>query len=143
MYGRSAAAGGLINGPLAGRTILLVEDEPDLRDLLAETLTHHGANVCASATAEDALAALDGIAADALVADIGLPGIDGLELVRLLRARGERRGGKMPAVALTGYTRSEDRDEAIDAGFQRHLTKPIDGAQLVATLADLIRHSVR
>src|SRR5579859_3469732 len=139
MHGRSAAAGGSLGRPLAGVTILLVEDEPDLRELLTETLVHHGAKVCAAASAEEALHALDGIRADALVADIGLPGIDGVELVRILRARSLELGGAMPAVALTGYARPEDRDEVLDAGYHVHLTKPVDGSSLVAALNGLLR----
>ncbi len=146
MHGRSAA-GGSVDGLLAGTTILVVEDEPDLRELLAETFAHHGAHVCAAGTAEEALLALDGVKADVLVADIGLPGIDGIELIRLLRARAPHRGGSLPAVALTGYARPEDRNEVLEAGYQLHVTKPFDGARLVAAVVSLIvtrvGHSVR
>ena len=139
MQSRSAAAGDSVDRPLAGATILLVEDEPDLRELLSETLSHHGAKVCAAASAEEALSALDGIRADALVADIGLPGIDGIEMVRIVRQRSLDLGGAMPAIALTGYARPEDRDEVLDAGYHMHLTKPVDGTSLVTALSALLR----
>jgi CheY-like chemotaxis protein len=139
MQGKSAAAGGGVDRPLAGATILLVEDEPDLRELLTETLAHSGAKVCAAASAEEALSALDGIHADAMVADIGLPGIDGIEMVRIVRQRSLELGGAMPAIALTGYARAEDRDEVLDAGYHVHLTKPVDAASLVTALTGLLK----
>jgi CheY-like chemotaxis protein len=134
--GATAASGG--DHVLRGRTILLVEDEADLRELLCDTLTHHGARVCEAATAHDALAALDGIQADVLVSDIGLPDCDGIDFIRRLRSRGADGNGTIPAVALTGYAREEDKTRVLDAGYQMHVSKPIDLGQLVNVIVKLL-----
>jgi hypothetical protein len=123
-----------MDGRLRGVSILLVEDEADLRELLAETLAHHGADVRTASNAEEALQLLEQGGLDALVADIGLPGIDGLELVRLVRKRGD----ELPAVALTGYARPSDRAQVLSAGFQEHVTKPVDGARLVSAISGVL-----
>jgi CheY-like chemotaxis protein len=75
-----------------------------------------------------------------VVADIGMPGVDGYEFVRRLRALGAERGGRTPAVALTAYAAESDRVRALRTGFQAHLAKPVDPAALVGTLADLAAH---
>jgi CheY-like chemotaxis protein len=86
----------------------------------------------------DAMEALDRVLPDVLVSDIGVPGEDGYSLIRKIRARGAERGGNLPAAALTAYARSEDRIRALKAGFQTHLAKPVDPAELVATIAALV-----
>jgi CheY-like chemotaxis protein len=133
-----ACAGGEGERLLENRTILIVEDEDDLRELLADTFALHGARVCSAANAEDALAALDGVRADALISDIGLQGTDGLALIAKVRERDLERGGAVPAVALTGHTRDEDRERVLDAGYQLHVGKPIDLGQLVLAVARLL-----
>jgi CheY-like chemotaxis protein len=136
MSGKDALGGG-DEKLLAGLTILVVEDEDDLRELLQVSLSHHGADVRTAATAEHALLLdLDGI--HVLVADIGLPGIDGFDLLQRLR----RRNPSLPAVALTGFARDEDRAQALRAGYQLHVSKPIDGAALVEAIASLA-HSTK
>jgi len=122
---------------LAGLRVLLVDDEADTRDLLVTALEQCGAQVTAVANVPDALAALDRERPDVLISDIGVPGEDGYSLICKLRARSADQGGNLPAAALTAYARSEDRIRALSAGFQTHLAKPIDPAELVATIAAL------
>ena len=87
--------------------------------------------------AEAALAAISESRPDVLVSDIGMPGEDGYAFIRELRARPAERGGRVPAVAVTAYARPDDRRRALSAGFDAHLTKPIDEVELVAVIASL------
>jgi signal transduction histidine kinase len=130
---------GLVNDPdlLAGLRVLVLDDEADTRELLTTALEQHGARVAAVASVPEVLAAMDRESFDVLVSDIGVPGEDGYSLIRKVRARGAERGGNLPAAALTAYARTEDRVRALSAGFQMHLSKPIDPAELVATIASL------
>jgi CheY-like chemotaxis protein len=116
----------------------VVDDEADTRDLLKTALSQHGARVT---TAESASAALKKIwrrKPDLMISDIAMPGTDGYELMRRVRLLPEASGGKMPAVALTAYAREEDRKRALAAGYQMHLSKPIEIAELSATVAHLL-----
>ena len=122
---------------LAGLHVLVLDDEADTRELLATALEQHGAKVTSAGSAADALEALDQGSFQVLISDIGMPGEDGYSLIRKVRARGAERGGSLPAVALTAYARTEDRVRALSSGFQMHLSKPIDPAELVATIASL------
>jgi PAS domain S-box-containing protein len=126
-------------GSLEHVRVLLVDDDSDSRELLGMVLRHHGAEVCAAATAEAAVVAFRRHVPDVVVSDIGLPDADGYELIRRLRALDIPAGQAAVAVALTGWARSEDRDEALQAGFQAHVVKPIDPIELVALLARLVR----
>ena len=127
------------NPTLAGMNVLVVDDEPDARDLISRLLADRGARCVTTANAPDTIAALDaGGRFDVLVSDIGLPGTDGYALIRQIRCRDAHAGGTIPAIALTAYARAEDRAQAIQAGFQVHLTKPIEPAALVATIASLL-----
>jgi PAS domain S-box-containing protein len=121
---------------IRGLQILLVDDEADLREMLPAALESLGAHVTAAASAEEALAALESSPFDALVADIGMPEMDGYELIRRLRSRGGRAAG-LPAIALTAYAGEADRRRALDAGFQIHLAKPVEPHQLAVALASL------
>jgi CheY-like chemotaxis protein len=87
------------------------------------------------ASAKEALQWLDGQQADVLVTDIGLPGEDGYALVRQIRQREAAHGGFLPAIALTGFARAEDRTRILAAGFQGHVSKPLDPAELAAAIA--------
>jgi CheY-like chemotaxis protein len=91
-----------------------------------------------AASASEALAVLDEWPADVIVSDIGMPGMDGYELIREVRARGDQ-DRRILAVALTAYARGEDRRRAVSAGFNAHIAKPIDPGELVAVLAGLVR----
>ena len=122
---------------LSGLHVLVVDDEADTRELLITALEQCGARVTAVPSVPDALASFDRTPPDVLISDIGVPGEDGYSLIRKLRARGAEGGGNVPAAALTAYARSEDRIRALSAGFQAHLAKPIDPAELVATIAAL------
>jgi signal transduction histidine kinase len=122
---------------LKGVRVLVVEDEADTRDLIALSLRQCGAEVAPAGTAEEALAELDLQVPDVLVSDNGIPGEDGYDMIRKIRARPPGRGADLPAVALTAYARAEDRLRALDSGFQTHLAKPIDPSELVATVARL------
>ena len=126
-------------GSLDRVRVLLVDDDSDARELLGMVLRHHGAEVDAAATAEAAVVAFRRHAPDVVVSDIGLPDADGYELIRRLRALDVPAAQAAVAVALTGWARSEDRDEALEAGFQAHVVKPIDPIELVALLARLVR----
>jgi PAS domain S-box-containing protein len=118
---------------LDGLEILLVEDEPDTLTLFRDTLEGAGARVRAVANATDALHATESWRPDLLVSDLGLPGMDGYELLQALRARGSQ--ARFPAVAVSAYASMEDRTRALAVGFTAHVAKPIDPAALVRALA--------
>lgn len=122
---------------LAGLSILIVDDEPDARELLAVVLEDAGAQVVAAGSVDEALARLQDRRFSAIVSDIGMPGRDGYELLREVRKLGAEQGGRTPAVALTAFARSADRTRAMLAGYQVHLAKPIDPRELVAALKSL------
>jgi CheY-like chemotaxis protein len=123
---------------LDGVRVLVVDDEPDARELVTAVLERCGAVVELAASAAEAEAALERSAPDVIVSDVGLPGEDGYALVRRLRAlEGERAG--IPAVALTAYAHPADRTRALLAGFQMHLAKPIEPEELAAVVANLAR----
>ncbi|HZQ34530.1 MAG TPA: PAS domain-containing protein [Dehalococcoidia bacterium] len=126
---------GANGGRLAGLTILVVEDDRPTRELLALVLGAQGATAVTVDSAEAALEALERVRPALLLADIGLPGMDGYEL--LAAARRLPAGEALPAVALTAYAGDEDRDRALAAGFAAHLAKPLDPDALVNALAAL------
>jgi hypothetical protein len=126
-----------VQNSLAGMNVLVVEDEPDSREVLVLALQHYGASATSAGTVQDALDRLDEVQPDLLVCDIGLPGEDGYSLIRRLRARPAARGGLIPAVALTAYARVEDRTEALSAGYQDHIAKPVEAAALAEVIARL------
>jgi PAS domain S-box-containing protein len=118
---------------LTGVRVLVVDDEADARELVRRILTGVGASVT---TVPSAMTALPAVAsADVLVSDIGMPDVDGYELLRRVRAMAPDAGGRVPAVALTAFARSEDRTRTMLAGYQVHLSKPFTPAELVATVA--------
>jgi CheY-like chemotaxis protein len=120
---------------LAGVRLLVVEDDADSRDMLVMVLEQAGATVSAVASAEEALVALERAVPDVLVSDIGLPGEDGHELIRKVRALEAKRGGRIPALALTAYAGPEARGKALTAGFDLQVSKPVVPAELVAQAA--------
>jgi len=123
--------------------ILVVDDHADGRTLTALVLTQAGASVRAVASAREALQALEADRPDALVSDIDLSGEDGYALIRQIRQHEAERGGFLPAIALTGYARAEDRDRALAAGFQVHTPKPVEPAALTAAIASITHRSSR
>jgi signal transduction histidine kinase/ActR/RegA family two-component response regulator len=120
--------------------ILVVDDNPDGRTLTSVVLTQAGASVRAATSVQEALQMLEVERADALVSDIGLPDEDGYGLIRQIRQHEAEHGGFLPAVALTGYARVEDRDRVLAAGFQAHVTKPVDPVELTLAIAAITRH---
>ncbi len=122
---------------LTGVRVVVVDDEPDARALVARVLHECGAKVGAASGADEALELIESDKPDVLISDIGMPDVDGFELLRRLRAQPEERGGQLPVIALTAFAREEDRLRALEAGFSLHLTKPIELSSLVAAVAEL------
>jgi CheY-like chemotaxis protein len=122
---------------LTGLQILLVDDEPDVRELLTTVMEGSGAKVIAAGSVQEALQVLDQMQPDVLVSDIAMPQEDGYTLIRQVRERETTQGGCLPAVALTAYVREEDCQQAIASGFQMHMPKPVDTTELVQTVANL------
>jgi CheY-like chemotaxis protein len=123
---------------LVGKKIVVLEDEPDVSELIAVELERCQADVRCAASTPEALALVERELPDLIVADIGLPGEDGYSFIRRLRQLPRDEGGAIPAVALTAYARSEDRTRALAAGFQKHLAKPAALGELTVALASLL-----
>ncbi|MBE7211830.1 MAG: response regulator, partial [Gluconacetobacter diazotrophicus] len=124
-------------GALNGVRLLLVEDDADQRYLLRRVLEQQGANVRVADDADAALEMLRVQPPHVLISDIGLPGMDGYEFLRRVRELPATDGGRTPAVALTAFARAEDRQLALRAGFQTHVTKPAEAAELINVIANL------
>jgi CheY-like chemotaxis protein/anti-sigma regulatory factor (Ser/Thr protein kinase) len=122
---------------LDGLRVLVVDDEPDAREMLSAGLGQCGAQVTTASSAREALEAVAGGNFDAMISDIGMPVEDGYELIRRVRALPS--GGRIPAVALTAYARTEDRLRALRAGFEMHVSKPVDLTELIVVVANLVR----
>ena len=131
--------GQIVVGELRGIRVLAVDDERDALSLVSEALEAAGARVRAADSAEEALTQLEAEVPDVLVADLGMPGIDGLQFIQRVRAHENPSLRAVPAAALTAYARSDDRMKALRAGFHIHLSKPIDPAELVTTIAALAK----
>jgi PAS domain S-box-containing protein len=117
--------------------VLLVEDEPDARELLVAVLRQCGVDVRAVSSAAAAMFELETWQPEVLISDIEMPDEDGYTLIRRIRSLPPERGGKIPAAALTAYARAEDRMRALLSGFQLHVPKPVEPAELVAVVASL------
>ena len=125
-------------GPsLNGLRVLIVDDEFDARELVTTMLERSGATVRSAASASEGLERLESWKPDVLIADIGMPVEDGYGLIRKVRALPKEQGGTTPALALTAYARTEDRVRALSAGYQVHLSKPVDRIELAAVVARL------
>lgn len=124
--------------PLAGLRVLVVDDEADTRNFLSFMFEDYGAFATAVASVDEALAVLEQAKPDILISDIGMSGQDGYTLIRKLRSLEPEKGGCIPAIALTAYTREEDRLEALRAGFQQHLSKPIDPNKLISAVVNVL-----
>lgn len=122
---------------LHGIEVLVVDDEPDAAAIVTRILVKAGASVRCASSVDAALAEIEIYPPDVLVSDIGMPAKDGYFLIRALRGRPAVQGGGIPAIALTAYTRSEDRIRAIAAGFQMHISKPANALELVTMVASL------
>ncbi|CAN5893582.1 hypothetical protein BH11MYX2_BH11MYX2_09920 [soil metagenome] len=122
---------------LAGLKILVVDDEPDARELLKRLLTDAGATVTSASSVEEALTMIRAGHPDVLVSDIGMPERDGYQLIKVVRKLPLDQGGRTPAIALTAFARSEDRTRAMLAGYQVHVAKPIEPHELIVTIGSL------
>lgn len=128
-----------ITDRLDGLTILVVDDEPDTRELLKQELESCGAKVKVAGSAAEAIDSLVASIPDILISDVGMPGTDGYDLIRQIRGLPPESGGKVAAIALTAYTRTEDRLHALRAGYDMHVPKPVELAELVAVAATVAR----
>ena len=134
----SDAAGDFAHSNLTGIKILVVDDAADARDLVTRVLAECGAEMYSASNGEDALRCIEQEHPQLLLSDIGMPDLDGYQLLRKVRELGPKRGGMIPAIALTAFARSEDRTRALRAGFLVHVSKPIETAELVATVASIM-----
>jgi CheY-like chemotaxis protein len=125
---------------LGGTHVFAVDDDPDALRLLREILEAAGARVTTAASAAAALQEIRAANPDVLVTDIGMPSMDGFELIRRLRQADDRAVRDIPAAALTAYARSEDRAKTLQSGFQMHLAKPIDPVELASAVKALVGH---
>jgi CheY-like chemotaxis protein len=128
----------VLEGRLSGLTIVVVEDDPDARDLFRLILTDAGSNVSTASSTAEALAVITTARPDVLVADIGLPGEDGNDLVRKVRGLPDPETARLPAVAVSAYASEHHRQTAQAAGFQAYLAKPVDPSELVRVIARLL-----
>ena len=126
------------HGGLAGVKVLLVDDAEDTLDVLQQILHQSGATTMAASSAGTALALLERERPDVIVSDIGMPDVDGFELMRRIRRRSAGAGGAIPAIALTAFTRQDDRNRAIQAGFTDYLAKPVEPGSLVDHIAQAV-----
>jgi signal transduction histidine kinase/CheY-like chemotaxis protein len=128
---------------LEGVRVLVVEDEPDAREVAVTALGDCGAQVTAVSSTSEAMAVILGASPDQLphvvVSDIGMPKEDGYSLIRRIRALHPEQGGRIPALSVTGYASEEDVDRALEAGYQRQLSKPTDPASLASAIAELAK----
>jgi PAS domain S-box-containing protein len=123
---------------LANVRVVVVDDDPDTREVLKTVLSQVGAHVMAADSASQALAQITATPPDVIIADIGMPGEDGYSFIQKVRQSNPDRGGSAPAIALTAFARREDRERALAAGYQRHLSKPLNPSTLVQAVADLL-----
>ena len=123
---------------LAGVRVLVVDDQPDARELLTLVLGRAGAEVSSAASAAEALELFEREEPDVLISDIGMPVTDGYEFVGRVRDLGARRARRTPSVALTAYASAEDQRRAREAGFDAHIPKPVEPAELVSVIAGLV-----
>jgi PAS domain S-box-containing protein len=126
-------------GNLRGIHVLAVDDEHDALGLLRDTLEIAGARVSTMSSAQAALERIEELTPDVLVADIGMPGMDGYDLIKRVRSSTLPVVRDIPAAALTAFARSDDRAKALQSGFEMHLSKPVDPGELVAAVASLVR----
>jgi signal transduction histidine kinase/ActR/RegA family two-component response regulator len=127
---------------LDGLKLLVVDDEADTRELLRATLSECGAQVEVAGSVSEAFAAVAACLPDVIISDIGMPDEDGYDLIRRLRSMPLESGGKVPVIALTAYARVEDRLKALRAGFQMHVPKPVELAELVTVVASVAGRNV-
>ncbi|MBD2436594.1 PAS domain S-box protein [Nostoc sp. FACHB-110] len=124
---------------LAGVKILVVDDEPDIRDLVTFILQDYNVDVTAVKSAAEALAEISQSRPDILISDIGMPEVDGYMLIKQLRQKTPEQGGNIKAIALTAYAGEMNQQQALTAGFQLHVSKPVDPETLVSAIVSLLQ----
>jgi signal transduction histidine kinase/FixJ family two-component response regulator len=124
---------------LQGLKVLIVDDQPDARELLAAVMTRCGAMAIEASSSSEGLGRVMAARPDVIISDIGMPEEDGYSFIRRVRKLAADAGGRTPAAALTAYARAEDRRQAIQAGFEMHVPKPVEPAELVTVVATLAR----
>jgi len=124
---------------LDGAKVLIVDDDQDGCTMLARILEERGAHTTCTGSAREALDRLRQERFDILLSDIGMPDVDGYELLKRVRVLDASRPAPIPAIAITAYARAEDRQRSLLAGYNMHLSKPIEAAELVAAMAGLLR----
>jgi len=122
---------------LNGMLILVVDDEEDTRQLLVQSLTFYGATVITANSAEQAFSEVQAKNPDIMVSDIGMPDEDGYSLIRRVRALPDKQHNSIPAIALTAFTRAQDRMRALTSGYQNHVSKPVEPDELATVIASL------
>jgi PAS domain S-box-containing protein len=123
---------------LSGVHVLVVDDDRDARELIKRILSDCGADVRIAASAREAFAQFRERAPDLLISDLGMPEVDGFELLDWVRHLPREEGSQVPAIALTAFARSEDRLSALEAGFSAHISKPVEPSELIATVASVV-----
>ncbi|MFC5547492.1 ATP-binding protein [Massilia aerilata] len=123
---------------LNGVDALVVDDDRDNRELINRILTDCGATVTVAASAREAFARFKESAPNLLISDLGMPEVDGFELLDWVRHLPREQGSQVPAIALTAFARSEDRLRALEAGFSAHISKPVEPSELIATVASVV-----
>jgi CheY-like chemotaxis protein len=127
---------------LDGLRVLVIDDDEDGRELLAQALSSRGAEVISVASAKVGLLELERTRPDVLVSDIAMPEVDGYEFVRRVRALPAERGGETPALAITAHAGKDVLERALGSGFHRYASKPVDVARFLATVAELGRKAL-
>lgn len=122
---------------LAGLRVLLVDDDPDACAIASRIFEEHSMKVLIALSAREGLNILKHERPDMIVSDIGMPDQDGYELMRQIRMLPDNQGGRTPAIALTAFARPEDRRQALEVGYQKHLAKPVDPHELLTVIARL------
>jgi CheY-like chemotaxis protein len=123
---------------LTGVRLLVVDDDPGARELISGMLEGFGAQVRVADSGQAALTLLFAHRPDVLIADLGMPGMDGYALIEQVRALGPDLGGLTPAIAVTAYASPQDRLQALQAGYQNHVTKPVEADELAIVIASLV-----
>lgn len=124
---------------MSGLVVLVVDDSEDGLELAKRMLEECQAQVITAGSALDGIELIKARRPDVLVSDIGMPGVDGFEFLRRVRALGKEWGGDLPAVALTAFARPQDRIQALRAGYMVHLAKPVEAPELLAVVAAAAR----
>jgi CheY-like chemotaxis protein len=136
---QSSQSGSVVEASdLTGFRILVVDDDVDMRELASFILTQSGAQVVTAASAMQALTLLNQSVPDLLLCDIGMPEMDGYALIRQIRKWTPEQGGNIPAIALTAYAGEINQQQALAAGFQTHISKPVEPEQLVEAIVHLL-----